>query len=56
MAEGARSTGLHTRVNEILEEELDKVSSQSVRTCSREYLRVIQGGTMAMPRLTAQQA
>ena len=56
MAEGAHSTGLHTRVNEILEEELDKVSSQSVRTCSREYLRVIQGGTMAMPRLTAQQA
>lgn len=56
IAEGARSTGLHTHVNEILEEEFDKVSSQSVRTRSHEYLRVIQGGTMTMPRLVAQEA
>lgn len=56
IAEGARSTGLHTHVNEILEEEFDKVSSQSVRTHSHEYLRVIQGGTMTMPRLVAQEA
>ena len=47
---------LNTHVNEILEEEFDKVSSQSVRTRSHEYLRVIQGGTMTMPRLVAQEA
>ena len=56
IAEAARSTGLHTHVNEILEEEFDKVSSQSLRTRSHEYLRVIQGGTMTMPRLVAQEA
>ena len=56
IAEGAHSTGLHTHVNEILEEEFDKVSSQSVRTRSHEYLRVIQGGTMTMPRLVAREA
>lgn len=56
IAEGAHSTGLHTHVNEILEEEFDKVPSQSVRTRSHEYLRVIQGGTMTMPRLVAQEA
>ncbi len=56
IAEGAHSTGLHTHVNAILEEEFDKVSSQSVRTRSHEYLRVIQGGTMSMPRLVAREA
>ena len=50
VAEGAHSTQMHTRVNEILVEELDGIPSESVRTHTREYLRVIQGGTMAMPR------
>lgn len=54
VAEGASATGMHTRVNEILEEEFDRVPSQSMRHTSREYLRVIQGGTMALPRLSAQ--
>lgn len=54
VAEGASATGMHARVNEILEEEFDRVPSQSMRHTSREYLRVIQGGTMALPRLSAQ--
>ncbi len=54
IAEGARDTGVHTRVNEIIDEEFNRVPSQSVRTTSREYLRVIQGGTVAMPRYTAE--
>lgn len=54
MAEGAEATSRFARVNEMLEEELEKVPSQSMRTSSREYLRVIQGGTMSMPRLTAE--
>lgn len=54
VAEGANETVRHTRINEILEEELEKVPSQSMRSTSREYLRVIQGGTMSMPRLSAE--
>lgn len=54
MAEGAEATSRFARVNEMLEEELEKVPSQSMRASSREYLRVIQGGTMSMPRLTAE--
>lgn len=54
LAEGANATGVHSHVNEILNEELGRVPSQSVRTTGREYLRVIQGGTMAMPRYTAE--
>ncbi|MDY2776909.1 MAG: hypothetical protein SOU51_00805 [Collinsella sp.] len=51
VAEGRESTRMHSRVNEILGEEFDKVASQSVRRTSREYLRVIEGGTMSMSRL-----
>lgn len=53
-AEGAQETGMHVRVNEILEEELGSNGSTSVRHTSREYLRVIQGGTAAMPRISAE--
>ena len=53
-AEGAQQTGRHTRVNEILEEEFERVPSQSVRRTSREYLRVIQGGTQALPRMSVE--
>lgn len=51
VAEGAARTGVHNRVNEILEEEFERVPSYAVRNTGREYLRVIQGGTSAMPRL-----
>ena len=51
VAEGARSTRMHSHVNEILSEELDRVESQGVRRTSHEYLRVILGGTASMPAL-----
>lgn len=51
VAEGERSTRMHARVNEILGEEVDKVDSQSMRRTTHEYLRVIQGGTISMPRV-----
>lgn len=51
VAEGARSTRMHSHVNEILSEELDRVDSQGVRRTGHEYLRVIQGGTASMPAL-----
>lgn len=51
VAEGACSTRMHSHVNEILSEELDRVDSQGVRRTSHEYLRVIQGGTASMPAL-----
>lgn len=51
VAEGERSTRMHARVNEILGEEVDKVDSQSMRRTAHEYLRVIQGGTISMPRV-----
>lgn len=51
VAEGARSTRIHSHVNEILSEELDRVDSQEVRRTSHDYLRVIQGGTASMPAL-----
>ena len=54
VAEGGNATRAHAHVNAILEEEFDKVPSSSVRRTSREFLRVIQGGTASMPRLQAQ--
>lgn len=56
VAEGGNATRSHAHVNELLEEEFDRVPSSSVRRTSREFLRVIQGGTASMPRLQAQQA
>ena len=52
--EGDRETRIHSHVNELLEQELDRASSQSVRRTSREYLRVIQGGTASFPRQQAE--
>lgn len=54
VAEGGNATRAHAHVNALLEEEFDRVPSPSVRRTSREYLRVIQGGTASMPRLQAQ--
>ena len=56
VAEGGAATRAHAHVNTLLEEEFDRVPSPSVRRTSREFLRVIQGGTATMPRLQAQQA
>lgn len=54
--EGRRANAMHAHVNQILDQELDRVDSQSMRHTSREFLRVIQGGTAAMPRLQAEEA
>lgn len=54
IAEGQRANAMHQHVNSLIEEEFDQVSSSSVRRSSHEYLRVIQGGTAAMPRLQAE--
>lgn len=54
--EGRRANAMHAHVNQILDQELDHVDSQSMRHTSREFLRVIQGGTAAMPRLQAEEA
>ena len=54
VAEGGNATRDHAHVNALIKEEFDRVSSSSVRRTSREYLRVIQGGTASMPRLQAQ--
>lgn len=54
--EGRRSTAVHSHVNQLLDQELNHIESQSMRHTSREFLRVIQGGTAAMPRLQAEEA
>ena len=54
VVENARATQVHDRINRIIEEETGRLGSQDTRTRSREYLKVIQGGTMAMPRLQAE--
>ena len=45
---------MHQHVDELIEEELDRIVAPSARPSSREYLRVIQGGTMSMPALQAE--
>lgn len=54
--EGRRATAVHSHVNQLLDQELNHIESQSMRHTSREFLRVIQGGTAAMPRLQAEEA
>lgn len=54
VAEGARATQMHNYVNSLIEEEFNRVTSQTVRRTSREYLRVIQGGTASLPRFAAE--
>lgn len=54
--EGRRATAMHSHVNQLLDQELNHIESQSMRHTSREFLRVIQGGTAAMPRLQAEEA
>ena len=45
---------MHQHVDELIEEELDRIVAPSARPSSREYLRVIQGGTMSMLALQAE--
>ena len=45
---------MHAHVNELIEQELGQIASPTVRRSSREYLRVIQGGTASMPALQAE--
>lgn len=54
IAEGKRANRMHEHVNELIEQELGQVASPSVQHSSREYLRVIQGGTASMPALQAE--
>lgn len=54
--EGRHATAVHSHVNQLLDQELNHIESQSMRHTSREFLRVIQGGTAAMPRLQAEEA
>lgn len=54
--EGRCATAVHSHVNQLLDQELNHIESQSMRHTSREFLRVIQGGTAAMPRLQAEEA
>lgn len=54
MAAGGRNTEAHAHVNKLVEDEMEQVPSQSLRNQSREYLRVIQGGTMSMPLVSAE--
>ena len=56
VAEGGAATNVHRHVNDLVEEELAKVVSKSVRTSTYEFLSVIDGGTASMPRLKTAEA
>ena len=56
VAEGGNATRVHSHVNALIEEEFDKVSSKSVHSTAHEYLKVIEGGTAAMPALQTAEA
>ena len=51
---GKHARQLHDHVNALIEEEFDRSRSQSAKSTSREFLRVIQGGTASMRRLQAE--
>lgn len=55
VADGTFDAELHGRVNKIMDEELARLQSLGTsRRSSRDFLRVIQGGTISMPALTAE--
>lgn len=54
LAAGGVATTMHDHVNDMLEQELDRSSSGSVRGATHEFLRVVQGGTASMPRMSAE--
>lgn len=54
--EGRRETAIHGRVNEILNEELDRIRSRSMKRSVHDFLRVVDGGTSPLPRLGIREA
>lgn len=54
IAEGVLANRRHARVNEILEEEIDRIDSKSVRRTGHDYLSVIEGGTSPFSPLQAE--
>ena len=54
IAAGVMENRRHERVNQILEEEIDRVQSAAVRRTGRAYLSVIEGGTAGLEPLCAE--
>lgn len=54
IAAGIMETRRHERVNQILEEEIDRLQSAAVRRTGRAYLSVIEGGTASFEPLCAE--
>ena len=54
IAEGVLANRRHARINKILEEEIDRIDSRSVRRTGHEYLSVIEGGTSPFSPLQAE--
>ena len=54
IAAGIMENRRHERVNQILEEEIDRLQSAAVRRTGRAYLSVIEGGTASFEPLRAE--
>lgn len=54
IAAGVMENRRHERVNQILEEEINRVQSAAVRRTGRAYLSVIEGGTASLEPLCAE--
>lgn len=54
IAAGIMENRRHERVNQILEEEIDRLQSAAVRRTGRSYLSVIEGGTASFEPLCAE--
>ena len=54
IAEGVLANRRHARVNEILEEEIERIDSRAVRRTGHDYLSVIEGGTSSFPAVRAE--
>ena len=54
IAAGVMENRRHERVNQILEEEIDRLQSAAVRRTGRAYLSVIEGGTASFEPLCAE--
>ena len=54
IAAGIMENRRHERVNQILEEEIDRLQSAAVRRTGRAYLSVIEGGTASLEPLCAE--
>ena len=54
IAAGIMESRRHERVNQILEEEIDRLQSAAVRRTGRAYLSVIEGGTASFEPLCAE--